>query len=84
MKKIKINKFPEFNSIAEEAEFWDTHDFSDYWHLGKNIARLPDASNTRGFGFVGTIDKNCSYLMRKIKGTTSPARSGFALSSSLK
>ena len=29
--KKKISKIPEFKSIAEEAKFWDTHSFSDYW-----------------------------------------------------
>jgi hypothetical protein len=24
------NKIPAFKSFAEEAEFWDTHDFTDY------------------------------------------------------
>jgi hypothetical protein len=26
---------PEFTSRAEEAEFWDTHDFADYWEEWK-------------------------------------------------
>ena len=26
----KISKIPKFNSIAEEAEFWDTHDFTEF------------------------------------------------------
>lgn len=25
-----VGKIPAFNSIEEEAEFWDTHDFTDY------------------------------------------------------
>lgn len=27
----KKEPIPEFKTIAEEAEFWDTHDFADYW-----------------------------------------------------
>lgn len=30
MKKTKTKKIPEFKTIAEEAEFWDTHDITDY------------------------------------------------------
>lgn len=26
----KVSKIPKFNSIAEEAEFWDTHDFTEF------------------------------------------------------
>jgi predicted HicB family RNase H-like nuclease len=25
------NRIPEFKSIEEEAAFWDTHSFADYW-----------------------------------------------------
>src|SRR3990172_11572913 len=27
----KIDKIPKFKTIEEEAEFWDTHSFADYW-----------------------------------------------------
>lgn len=27
----KKSRIPEFASREEEAEFWDTHDFTDYW-----------------------------------------------------
>ena len=30
-KKQVKHTIPKFKSIAEEAEFWDTHDMSDYW-----------------------------------------------------
>lgn len=26
----KVSKIPVFKSIAEEAEFWDTHDFTEF------------------------------------------------------
>lgn len=26
----KTNKIPKFKSLAEEADFWDTHDVTDY------------------------------------------------------
>ncbi len=36
MKKIK--EVPNFKSIAEEAEFWDTHDSEDYqWELAPDV-----------------------------------------------
>ena len=25
------SRIPEFATVEEEAEFWDTHDLSDYW-----------------------------------------------------
>ncbi len=27
----KKSRIPEFKTVQEEAEFWDTHDLSDYW-----------------------------------------------------
>ncbi len=30
MKKRK-NRIPEFKTIQEEAEFWDTHSFAEFW-----------------------------------------------------
>lgn len=27
----KKSRIPKFKSIREEAEFWDTHSFADYW-----------------------------------------------------
>ena len=29
--KIEKSRIPEFANFQEEAEFWDTHDLSDYW-----------------------------------------------------
>ena len=30
-KERKKSRIPEFKTIEEEAEFWDTHDLADYW-----------------------------------------------------
>ena len=42
----KKSRIPEFSSIEEEAEFWDTHSLADYWDefkpvkvkFGKNLS----------------------------------------------
>jgi hypothetical protein len=32
--KVKRDPIPKhFKSVAEAAEFWDTHDLADYWDL---------------------------------------------------
>jgi hypothetical protein len=33
----KKTRIPEFRSVEEEAEFWDTHDLADYWKEFKPI-----------------------------------------------
>jgi hypothetical protein len=30
-------RIPSFNNIEEEAEFWDTHDFTDYWEESRPV-----------------------------------------------
>ncbi|OGG18469.1 hypothetical protein A2721_01630 [Candidatus Gottesmanbacteria bacterium RIFCSPHIGHO2_01_FULL_47_48] len=40
----KIDPIPKFRNIAEEAEFWDTHSFSDYWDKWKPV-KLKVAKN---------------------------------------
>lgn len=32
-----LNKIPEFKNYKEEAEFWDTHDFSEFWNDAKLV-----------------------------------------------
>ncbi len=48
----KPAKIPAFKSREEEAEFWDTHSFADYWHEWKPIKvsfakNLSDTLNVR-------------------------------------
>ena len=33
----KVDPIPEFKSREEEAEFWDTHDFTDNWDQWKLV-----------------------------------------------
>ena len=42
-KERKKSRIPEFKTIEEEAEFWDTHDLADYWDELKPVkARFVD------------------------------------------
>ena len=34
-------KIPEFKSLQEEAEFWDTHSYMDYLHDAVEVTRTP-------------------------------------------
>ena len=36
-KERKQSRIPEFKTIEEEAEFWDTHDLTDYWDEFKPV-----------------------------------------------
>ena len=53
-KKDKRQAIPQFASREEEADFWDTHDMSDYWSelepvklkVAKNLAPNPPDERT--------------------------------------
>ncbi len=36
-KAAETSRIPEFKSREEEAEFWDTHSFADYWDEFKPV-----------------------------------------------
>ena len=36
-KQDERKRIPKFANLAEEAEFWDTHDIADYWHELKPV-----------------------------------------------
>lgn len=33
----KTKRIPTFKSLKEEAKFWDTHSFADYWDQFKDV-----------------------------------------------
>ncbi|OGM27140.1 hypothetical protein A3D00_05510 [Candidatus Woesebacteria bacterium RIFCSPHIGHO2_02_FULL_38_9] len=37
MKKVKAKKIPKFKSYEEEANFWDTHDVTNYFSDAKDV-----------------------------------------------
>jgi predicted transcriptional regulator len=72
--KKKIDPIPEtFNSYEEAAEFWDTHDTTDYpenWHPVKVISEF------RGRHYEIEIEEGVANALRKeakLKGVT-PSR----------
>jgi hypothetical protein len=34
----KESKIPKFKSVEEEAKYWDTHSFADYWDEFKSLS----------------------------------------------
>lgn len=70
-------RIPEFKSREEEAEFWDTHDLTDYWDELKP-ARVRFAKNlSEGITIRldrGTLDQLRSRAREKGIGPTTLAR----------
>ncbi len=40
MTQARLKKVPKFASIPEEAEFWDTHDLTDYFDFSKRVTNI--------------------------------------------
>lgn len=73
----KKNSIPQFASREEEAEFWDTHDMSDYWDELKPV-KLKFAKNlSKGITIrfdEETLEKLRHYAHQKGIGPTTLAR----------
>lgn len=66
MKKRKIAKIPNFKSYKEEAEFWDTHSFADYWDKWKDIDIVFDLDKPRDETLVVRLQKDLKDKLEKI------------------
>jgi hypothetical protein len=49
-------RIPEFKSRAEAAEFWDTHDITDYWDELEHVDSPPATSVTHIVSFELDIE----------------------------
>lgn len=46
------NRIPEFHNYEEEAEFWDTHDFSEFWNEAKSVeAQVAESLSEQNLSF---------------------------------
>jgi predicted DNA binding CopG/RHH family protein len=48
MTKKKLKPIPNFKSLQEEADFWDTHDFTDYVDFSKPTKVIYPKNLTEG------------------------------------
>lgn len=57
MKKKKVNKIPTFK-IIEEAKFWDTHSFADYWDELEDVDLTVELHKPKEETLVLRLQKN--------------------------
>lgn len=70
MKKTKI---PVFKSVAEEAEFWDTHSFADHWGGLKPVDVIVELAKPKEETLVVRVNKEIKKKLEvaaKQKGLT--------------
>ena len=71
--KTKKNKIPKFKSREEEAKFWDTHSFADYWDEFKPVDVFVELTKPKEETLVLRINKDVKKKLEqeaKSKGIT--------------
>lgn len=56
--KKKISKIPTFKTREEEAKFWDTHSFADYWDEFKDLDLIVELQKSKEETLVVRLQKN--------------------------
>lgn len=66
MKRKKIDKIPHFKSYQEEAAFWDTHSFADYWDEWRDIDIVFELDKPRDETLVLRLQKKVKEQLERI------------------
>ena len=66
MKKRKISRIPKFKSIEEEAKFWDTHSFADYWDEFEDVDLVVELNKPRDETLVLRVQKSIKENLARI------------------
>lgn len=66
MKRKKNNKIPKFKTIEEEAKFWDTHSFADYWDELEDVDLVVELHKPKEKTLVLRMQKNVKNRLAQI------------------
>lgn len=66
MKKKAVRKIPKFKSLEEEANFWDTHSFADYWDEFEDVDLVVKLSKPKQETLVLRLQKDIKDRMKKV------------------
>jgi len=64
--KKNIKKIPTFKSLKEEAIFWDTHSFADYWSEFKDVDLVVELQKPAEETLILRIQKSLKNKLAKI------------------
>jgi hypothetical protein len=62
----QLNRIPKFKSIKEEAEFWDTHDITDYMSELKPVDITVDLAKPKEETFVLRVNKDIKRKLEEV------------------
>ena len=66
MAKKKASRIPKFKTIAEEAEFWDTHDITDFEDEAEEVEIVFDLDQPRDATLVLRVQKKVKDELTKL------------------
>lgn len=64
--KKKIDKIPKFKSLEEEANFWDSHSFADYWDEFEDVKVIVDLKKPRDETLIVRLQKSLKNHLERI------------------
>lgn len=62
----KISKIPKFKNLEEEANFWDTHSFADYWDEFKVVDLVIDLQKPKEETLILRLQKEVKNKLEKV------------------
>lgn len=66
MKKNKKSKIPEFKTHEEMAEFWDTHEFTEFKDELKDVDIVFELDKPRTESLVLRVQKDIKQKLKKV------------------
>ncbi len=64
--KKKVSKIPKFKNREEEAKFWDTHSFADYWDEFKEVDLIVELHKPKSETIIVRLQKGLKGKLDKI------------------
>lgn len=64
--KKKVSRIPKFRNKEEEAKFWDTHSFADYWDEFKDINLVIELNKPKEKTIIVRLQKGLKDKLAKI------------------
>lgn len=69
MKKNRKSRIPKFKSLEEEARFWDTHSFADYWDEFEDVDLVVELHKPKEETLVVRLQKDMKERLERIAKT---------------
>lgn len=66
MKKKVKSRIPDFKTVEEEAHFWDTHSFADFWDELEDVDLVVELHKPKDETVVVRLQKSLKERLEKV------------------